>query len=54
MVQQSIRHHKVTAKWAQANDEVEDQSSSLLKRLQIVHAETKYWKIKLDIYLAAY
>ena len=41
MVQQGIRHHKVTAKWPQANGEVECQNSSLLKRLQIAHAEKK-------------
>ena len=39
MVQQGIRHHKVTAKWPQAKGEVERQNSSLLKRLQIAHAE---------------
>ena len=54
MVQQGIRHHKVTAKWPQANGEVERQNSSLLKRLQIAHAEKKNWKTELNIYLAAY
>ena len=33
--QHGIMHHKVTAKWAQANGEVERQNRSLLKRLQI-------------------
>ena len=41
VAQQGIRHHKVTAKWPQANGEVEHQNSSLLKRLQIAHAEKK-------------
>ena len=54
MVQQGIRHHKVTAKWPQANGEVERQNSSLLKRLQIAHAEKKNWQTELNIYLAAY
>ena len=31
MSQQGIRNHKVTAKWPQANGEVERQNSSLLK-----------------------
>jgi len=53
VAQQGIRHHKVTAKWPQANGEVERQNSSLLKRLQIAHAEKK-WKKELNIYLAAY
>ena len=54
MEQQGIRHHKVTAKWSQANGEVERQNSSLLKRLQIAHAEKKNWKKELNVYLAAY
>ena len=54
MVQQGIRHHKVTAKWPKGNGEVERQNSSLLKRLQIAHAEEKDWKRELNIYLAAY
>ena len=33
MEQQGIRHHKVTAKFAQENGEVERQNRSLLKRL---------------------
>ena len=39
MEQQGIRHYRVTAKWPQANGEVEPQSSLLLKRLQLAHAE---------------
>ena len=54
MEQQGIRHHKVTAKWPQANGEVERQNSSLLKRLQIAHAEKKNWKKELNVYLAGY
>ena len=54
MIQQGIRHHKVTAKWPQANGEVERQNISLLKRFQIAHAEQKNWKIEFKIYLAAY
>ena len=54
MEQQGIRHHRVTAKWPQTNGEVERQNSSLLKRLQIAHAEKKAWKKELNVYLAAY
>ena len=54
MKQQGIRHHKVTAKWHQANGKVELQNSSLLKGLQIAHAAKKNWKIELNINLAAY
>lgn len=54
VTQQGIRHHKVTAKWPQANGEVERQNSSLLKRIQIAHAEKKDWKKELNVYLAAY
>ena len=43
MKQQKIRHHRVTAKCPQANGEVKRQNSSLLKRLQIAHAEKKDW-----------
>ena len=53
MEQQGSRHHRVTAKWPQANGEVERQNSSLLKRLQITHAEKKDWKEELNVYLAA-
>ena len=42
------------AKWPQANREVERQNSSLLKRLQIAHAEKKDWKKELNVYLTAY
>lgn len=53
MEQQRIRHHIVMAKWSQANGEVESQTSSLLKWLQIAHAK-KNWKRELITYLAAY
>lgn len=52
--QNDICHHKVTAKWAQANGEVERQNHSLLKRLQIAQAEGKPWKAELRKYLMAY
>ena len=52
--QQGIIHHKVTAKWAQANGEVERQNRSLLKRLQIAQAENKPWRAELRKYLTAY
>ena len=54
MEQQGIRHHRLTAKRPQADGEVERQNSSLLKRLQIAHAEKKDWKKELNVYLAAY
>ena len=54
MEQCGIRHHRVSAKWLQANGEVERQNSSLLKRLWIAHAEKKNWKKELTPYLAAY
>ena len=55
MEQQGIRHHKVTAKWPQANGEVERQNSSLLKRLQIAHAEKEELEEGAEtFYLAAY
>ena len=53
MEQQGIRHHRVTAKWPKANG-VEHQNSSLLKRLQITHAEKKDWKKELNVYLAVH
>lgn len=52
--QHGIMHHKVTAKWAQANGEVERQNRSLLKRLQIAQAEKKPWQAELRKYLTAY
>ena len=46
--QQGIRHHRVTAKWPQANGQVERQNTSILKRLQIAHAKKKDWKKKAE------
>ena len=54
MAQQGIRQHRVTAKWAQANGEVEGQNSLLLKRLQIANTKKKNWRRELTTYLAAY
>ena len=51
---QGIQLRKVTAKWPQANGEVERQNRSLLKRIQIVQAERKGWKKELNVYLASY
>ena len=51
---QRIQHRKVTAKWPQANGEVERQNRSLLKRIQIAQAERKDWKKELNVYLASY
>ena len=52
--QHSIIHQKVTAKWAQANGEVERQNQSLLKRPQIAQAENMPWRAELRKYLTAY
>ena len=49
-----IKHRRVTAKWAQANGEVERQNSSILKRLRLAHAEGKDWKRELVKYMAVY
>ena len=50
----NITHLRVTAKWAQANGEVERQNASLLKRIRIAQAERKDWKRELRKYLAQY
>ena len=50
----NIKPVKVTARWAQANGEVERQNRSLLKRLKIAQAEKKPWKDELQTYLLAY
>ena len=49
-----IKHRHVTAKWAQANGEVERQNSLILKRLRWAHAEGKDWKRKLVKHMAVY
>ena len=48
-----IKPCKVTARWAQANGEVERQNHSLLKRIQIAQAENKNWQHELNTYLLA-
>jgi len=50
----NVKHHRVTARWAPANGEVERQNRSLLKRIQIAQAESKDWKQALTTYLLAY
>ena len=52
--QHGIIHQKVTAKWAQANGEVERQNRSLLKRLQIAQAENRPLRAEFRKYLTAY
>ena len=52
--QNNIAHCKVTARWAQANGEVERQNASLLKRLQIAQAESRDWRKEMRKYLTAY
>ena len=42
-----IKHQRVTAKWVQANGEVERENSSVLKRLRFAHAEGMNWKREL-------
>ena len=49
-----IEHKKVTARWAQANGEVERQNQSLLKRIRIAQLEKRDWKRELNTYLLAY
>jgi len=49
-----VKHQKVTARWAQANGEVERQNRSILKRIQIAQAEKKDWRKALRTYLLAY
>lgn len=46
-----IEHMKVTARWAQANGEVERQNQSILKRIKIVQAEKQDWKREINTYL---
>ena len=47
----AIRHCCVTAKWAQANGEVERENRSMLKRLQVAQAERNDWLRELRRYL---
>ena len=53
-IENNIEHLKVTARWPQANGEVERQNQSLLKRLKIAQAENKNWQTELNKYLMAY
>lgn len=48
------KHGHVTTRWAQANGEVERQNRSILKRLQLAHAEGKDWRRELVRYMAVY
>ena len=52
--QNNIAHCKVTARWAQANGEVERQNALLLKRLQIAQAESRDWRKEVRKYLTSY
>jgi hypothetical protein len=49
-----ITHLKVTAKWPQANGEVEHQNDSLLKRIRIAQAQGLDWKKELRKYVTKY
>ena len=52
--QNNIVHCKVTARWTQANGEVERQNASLLKRIQIAQAESRDWRKEMRKYLTSY
>ncbi|XP_014667482.1 PREDICTED: uncharacterized protein K02A2.6-like [Priapulus caudatus] len=52
--QNGITALKVTAKWAQANGEVERQNKSLMKRIRIAQAEGLDWKRELRKYVTKY
>ena len=49
-----IEHCRTTAKWAQANGEVERQNQSLLKRMRIAQAQNKDWQREMRKYLMQY
>nr|XP_058942016.1 uncharacterized protein K02A2.6-like [Pocillopora verrucosa] len=49
-----IKHQRVTTRWAQENGKVERQNRSILKRLQLAHAEGKDWRRELLRYMAVY
>ena len=49
-----IDHVKVTAKWAQANGEVERQNDSIMKRIRIAQAEGQNWRKELRKYVTKY
>ena len=50
----AIQHLRVTAKWAQANGEVERQNASIMKRVRIAQAAGLNWKKELRTYVAKY
>ncbi|KAK3698601.1 hypothetical protein QZH41_014579, partial [Actinostola sp. cb2023] len=54
MQESGINHRRVTAKWPQANGEVERQNRSIMKRLKLAQAEGKDWRRELVRYLAVY
>ena len=47
-------HRKTTQLWPQANDQVEKQNKSLLKRIRIAQPKGKEWKKEICKYLVAY
>ncbi|KAJ8411636.1 hypothetical protein AAFF_G00164440 [Aldrovandia affinis] len=49
-----ITHLRTTAKWAQANGEVERQNVALMKRIRIAHSEGLDWKRELRKYVTVY
>jgi hypothetical protein len=54
MQENGINHRRVTAKWPQANGEVERQNRSIMKRLKLAQAEGKDWRRELVRYMAVY
>ena len=51
----AIQHLRVTAKWAQANGEVERQNASVVERVRITQAAgLNNWKKELRMYVAKY
>ncbi|XP_015748661.1 PREDICTED: uncharacterized protein K02A2.6-like [Acropora digitifera] len=53
-VQNGIVHLKTTPKWPQANQEVERQNASLMKRIRFAQAEGIDWKKELKRYVTRY
>jgi transposase InsO family protein len=54
MAENGIKHRRVTPLHPAANGEVERQNRSLMKRIRIVQAESKYWRKEIRKYLFAY
>lgn len=54
LIENAIYEHHLTPYWPQANDEVERQNRSLLKRLKIAQATGVDWKLELQTYLFEY